>query len=147
MTLQKGHMVRRLLIVLVTVSIAAALGAANAQATDDVTPPFVVPPPATEVRPPTDPAPVAAPYEPAFIECSDWYLQSDYGATWSTGSSWWEYRCSPIGMFDQARAFWTDYYHWTGSGPVFYGRWVYGYCWCWWDASAGRWFFPYPYEW
>ena len=144
---------RGLLILLLTVWIAAALGAANAQATDESTPPFALPPVAGETPPPVEPQPTAEPHEPGpwapgAIECTHWYVQTDYAATWPTGSAWWEYRCSPIGLFDQSRAFWTDYYHWTGSDPAFYGRWVFGwYCWCWWDVSAGQWYSPYPSEW
>jgi hypothetical protein len=100
-------------------------------------PPIPALPAAGDVAPPVDQ--IADPVTPA-ASCGGWSQQSNYGARWPTGSTWWEYQCllSDYQYHDMCagggacdawcpdcwweESDWTDYFYWNGSEAVFYGE-------------------------
>jgi hypothetical protein len=100
-------------------------------------PPLPALPAAGDATPPADQ--IADPVTPA-ASCGGWSQQSNYGARWPAGSTWWEYQCllSDYQYHDMCagggacdawcpdcwweESDWTDYFYWNGSEAVFYGE-------------------------
>src|SRR5262245_49292153 len=82
------------------------------------------------------------------MSCGSWYLQSAYGGTWTTDSTWWEYHCREPGQHIPEDPGPTDYFYWEGSQSVFYGQWdwqnvgLWSWCSFWWDEPTGAWYDP-----
>jgi PKD domain len=141
--------IRRMVILLVTTSLALTMGAEVAQAAV-ADPPITTPPPASETQPPTEA--IIDSVDP-ITPCSGWYLQNAYGATWSTDSTWWEYSCERVGAAEPEGPFQTDYYYWDSAQArsTYYGQrtltwdWWFGtgFCLTWWDHATNQAYGPY----
>jgi PKD repeat protein len=163
------------MILVATGSALLLLGAAEARAviTEPIPadvgpapPPIPALPLAGDTAPPS--GSIADPITPE-AGCGGWYRQSDYGARWPAGSTWWEYQCTrsdsvyhsyctvgacnafcPECWWESSE--WTDYFYWDGSNAVFYGE-SYSYSsisegeywppytlYYWWDQPTARWY-------
>ncbi|SCL35191.1 PKD repeat-containing protein [Micromonospora rhizosphaerae] len=147
--MRKATLIALRLIVLATASSALTLEAGVARA-DPAPPPITTPPAASATRPPAEAiVDVVEPIEP----CSDWSLQSTYGDTWPTDSTWWEYTCRFHGISEPEADVRIDYYYWdsTQAKSVYYGQrfltwdWWYGsgFCLYWWNQATNQWYGPY----
>jgi len=112
-------------------------------------------PAATDTAPPA--GVIADPVEPG-ASCGNWARQDLYADSWAAATTWWEFQCTyawpqvsgGATNADWAPSYWTDYFYWDGSGPVFYGEWYgdWGYgpwgsgtgCTYWWDQPSASWY-------
>jgi PKD repeat protein len=140
---------RRILTLLAATPLAMTLGTGVARA-DPAPPPITTPPAATATQPPAEA--IIDSVDPV-TPCTGWSLQSAYGGTWPTDSTWWEYTCESVGAADPEGPFRTDYYYWDSAQAtsVYYGQrllwwdWWYGsgFCLSWWDQATNQWYGSY----
>jgi PKD repeat protein len=142
-------LLRQIFVLLAAASLVVTLGAGVARA-EPAPPPITTPLPASTMQPPAE---AIVDWVGPVTPCSGWSLQSAYGSTWPTGSTWWEYTCRAGGMTDPEADVRTDYYYWDGAQAtsVYYGQrlltweWYYGsgFCLYWWDQATNQWYGPY----
>lgn len=119
-------------------------------------PPIFTLPAAGEAPPPAEL--ISDPVTPD-AACGAWSLQSSYGGSWPTGSTWWEFACTYewapqcIGACNAdwgGYLIWVDHFYFDGSTAVFYGEFFGDYyfdsmytgtfCSYWWDEPTTLWY-------